>query len=134
MNPDPIITEPVIRGAALALREMPIRTIVEASPLCGVTLVPSGRLKTLATNKSAPALVAVSVISQGPLMFALVHVSATAPLELSTMRQPAGLTSGNTPPVPEGRLPTTTHPPGRIDSAVVRPTPPGQRSDVGNDE
>jgi hypothetical protein len=29
-------------------------------------------------------------------------------------------------PFSDGRLPTTTQPPGRTSSAVVRPTPPGQ--------
>src|SRR5271155_2023493 len=49
------------------------------------------------------------------------------------MRHPAGFTDGSDPPVPVGRLPTTTQPPGRIESAVVSPTPPGHESETGRD-
>src|ERR1700689_3987636 len=73
-------------------------------------------------------------MSHGPLMFAFDHVSTTTPLELRTMRQPAGLAVGSAPLAPVGKLPTTTQPPGRIDRAVVRPTPPGHGSAAGNAE
>jgi hypothetical protein len=43
------------------------------------------------------------------------------------------LTSGNAPAAPAGKLPTITHPPGRIDSAVVSPTPPGHAFEAGSD-
>src|SRR3974390_2122445 len=51
-------------------------------------------------------------------------VSATCPWLLITSRHPAWAVA-EVPSV-VGRLPTTTQPPGRIPSAVVRPTPPGQ--------
>ena len=50
-------------------------------------------------------------------------VSATCPLLLMTSRHPA-LAVALVPSM-VGRLPTTTQPPRRIPSAVVRPTPPG---------
>src|SRR6185437_5513967 len=53
-----------------------------------------------------------------------VKVSTTRPWLSSTSRQPAFEVAGSPPVV--GRLPTTTQPPSSIDSAVVRPIPPGQ--------
>src|SRR5215469_7344833 len=50
-------------------------------------------------------------------------VSRTRPRLLSTIRQPAFAVAAI--PFVDGVLPTTTHPPGSMSSAVVRPTPPG---------
>ena len=112
--------------------ETSIRTTVH-NPTAGVLFRPFGLLRALETNRSAPERVVTAVMSQGPLMFALDHVSATRPLLESTMRHPAGFSDGSAPPALVGRLPTTTQPPGRIDNAVVSPMPPGQALAVGSD-
>src|SRR5580692_498090 len=72
-------------------------------------------------------------MSQGPVMFVLENVSTTAPVLLSTRRHPAGSPLGRFPFM-VGRLPTTTQPPGRMLSAVVRPMPPGQDIPAGRVE
>jgi hypothetical protein len=76
------------------------------------------------TNRSLRVPSLVAVMSQGPLMPCPERVSRTVPWLSSTSRQP-GSAVAEVPPV-VGRLPTTTQPPGRTDSAVVRPIPPGQ--------
>ena len=63
----------------------------------------------------------------------LVQVPVTVPWLLITRRHPAGLTSGNAPRALAGTLPRTTQPPGKIDSAVVSPIPPGHGFDAGSD-
>src|SRR5262249_25871173 len=50
-------------------------------------------------------------------------VSRTLPRLSSTIRHPAFAVAAI--PFFDGVLPTTTHPPGSMTSAVVRPTPPG---------
>ena len=76
----------------------------------------------------------VEVMSQGPLMLPPAQVSTSCPIELSTRRHPAaapcGVPASPGPLAVVGRLPTTTHPPGSTDSAVVSPIPPGQGPDV----
>src|SRR5580700_5664271 len=68
-------------------------------------------------------------MSQGPLIAPPAHVSTSWPVEFSTRRQPAPMPwvvpAFPGPLAVVGRLPTTTHPPGRTDSAVVNPIPPG---------
>src|SRR5712672_2627135 len=63
-------------------------------------------------------------MSHGPLMPLPDRVSRTLPQRSSTSRQPALAVAAM--PFVVGRLPTTTQPPCRTDSAVVRPIPPGQ--------
>src|ERR1700733_10462902 len=104
---DPMTVELLIRGICPVASEMLIRTTVH-TPTGGVLSKPFGLLKEFATNRTAPEVVDLEVMSQGPLMFALDHVSATRPLLFSTMRHPAGFTEGSDPPAPVGRLPTTT--------------------------
>ena len=62
-------------------------------------------------------------MSQGPLTSSPAIVRAAWPELSSASRQPACAVAAL--PFAVGRLPTTTYPPGRIASAVVRPTPPG---------
>src|SRR5215472_2042443 len=78
---------------------------------------------TLVTNSCAVGPLLTEVISQGPLMPLPANVSRTWPWLSRTIRQPADAVAAE--PALVGRLPTTTQPPGRIVSAVVRPTPPG---------
>src|SRR5258708_6434621 len=79
--------------------------------------------RTLVTKSSATRPKLTAVMSQGPLMPCPAKVVTTLPALLSTRRQPALEVAGS--PLVVGRLPTTTHPPFRMDSAVVRPIPPG---------
>ena len=88
--------------------------------------------RALETNTCADVPVDVTARSQGPTMFLLVMVSTGVPWSFSTIRHPAGFRPGSAPPVVVGRLPTTTQPPGRMPSAVVRPTPPGQAIPAGS--
>ncbi len=83
-------------------------------------LVPAS---TLVTNSSANGPRVASAMSQGPLMPLPESVSRTRPRLSRTIRQPADAVAAE--PSLVGRLPTTTQPPRRISSAVVRPTPPG---------
>src|SRR5208282_4163496 len=71
----------------------------------------------------APPPTSTDVMSHGPLMLLPDQVSTGTPSSLRTIRQPASAVA-DVPSV-VGRLPTTTHPPGRTANAVVRPTPPG---------
>src|SRR3984957_9646672 len=80
-------------------------------------------LRTLVKNNSVMGPALTEVMSHGPLMAPPEKVSTTCPELLSTRRQPD---PAMVLPSLVGRLPTTTQPPGRIDKAVVRPTPPGQ--------
>jgi hypothetical protein len=80
-------------------------------------------LRVLVTNSEATPSSVTAVESHGPLMPLPLKVSATRPLRSRTIRQPAAEFA--TVPSVEGVLPTTTQPPGRTTSAVVRPTPPG---------
>src|SRR6202167_2486581 len=80
---------------------------------------------TLVTNRSASRPLPRAAMSHGPLMPWPEMVSRTVPWLFSTMRQPALAVAAC--PFFDGVLPTTTHPPRRTASAVVRPTPPGHR-------
>src|ERR1700685_871639 len=86
-------------------------------------------LSTLVTKRYAVFPKLVDVMSHGPLIAPPAHVSTSWPVESRTRRQPApmpwGVPSLSVPFAVVGRLPTTTQPPGRIDSAVVKPIPPG---------
>src|SRR5205807_8267243 len=79
--------------------------------------------RTLVTNSSANGPRVASDMSQGPLMPLPERVSRTRPRLSRAIRQPADEVAAE--PSLVGRLPTTTQPPRRISSAVVRPTPPG---------
>src|SRR5471032_2203369 len=79
---------------------------------------------TFVTNSSAPNGVGTAVMSHGPLIGPPDHGSTTWPPLSRTIRHPAAAVAAVSSVV--GRLPTTTHPPGRMLSAVVRPIPPGQ--------
>ncbi len=91
-------------------------------------------LSTLVTNKYAVLPMLVAVMSHGPLMAPPAQVSTSCPWSLSTSRQPGpmpcGVPASPGPLAVVGRLPTTTHPPGSTDSAVVRPIPPGHGPEV----
>src|SRR5690348_11451634 len=63
-------------------------------------------------------------MSQGPSMPVPAKVWRTRSWLSRTIRQPADAVAAE--PSLVGKLPTTTQPPRRISSAVVRPTPPGQ--------
>src|SRR5271163_3571079 len=73
-KPLPTTAAPVMAGGAPAGRETSMRTMVH-SPLGAVTTARTGRLRSLATKMEAPVDVVVAVMSHGPLMSALVHVS-----------------------------------------------------------
>src|SRR5580692_304973 len=88
--------------------------------------------RALDTNTCADVAVDVTARSQGPTMFLPVMVWTGAPWSFSTIRHPAGSRPGSAPPFVVGRLPTTTQPPGRMPSAVVRPMPPGQAIPAGS--
>src|SRR5271168_3860253 len=64
-------------------------------------------------------------MSHGPLIAPPAHVSTRLPDESRTRRQPAPMPCGVPTLAVVGRLPTTTHPPGSTESAVVSPIPPG---------
>ena len=101
---------------------------VTGVPLLVLVLPP----RALETNTCADVAVDVTARSQGPTMFLFVMVSTAAPWSFSTIRHPAGSRPGSAPLLVVGRLPTTTQPPGRMPSAVVRPTPPGQAIPAGS--
>jgi len=83
-------------------------------------------------NTSADVALDFTAMSTGRRCFLLVIVLIGMPWLLSTMRHPAGSAVGSAPPVAVARLPTTTQPPGRMPSAVVSPTPPGQDRPAGS--
>src|SRR5580693_319875 len=113
-------------GADVALRARSRRTTVQL-PVTGIpVLVLVLPPRALDTNTCADVAVDVTARSQGPTMFLLVMVSTEVPWSFSTIRHPAGSRPGSAPLFVVGRLPTTTQPPGRMPSAVVRPMPPGQ--------
>ena len=64
-------------------------------------------------------------MSQGPLIEPPENVSTGFPRLFSTIRHPARAVADK--PSVVGRLPTTTQPRRSTPSAVVSPTPPGQR-------
>ena len=101
---------------------------VTGMPLLVLVLPP----RALETNTCADVAVDVTARSQGPAMFSFVMVWTTVPWSFSTIRHPAGSRPGSAPLLVVGRLPTTTQPPGRMPSAVVRPTPPGQAIPAGS--
>src|SRR5580658_7817628 len=121
-------------GGAVALSERSRRTTVHlpatGTPPATLVLPP----RALETNSAAVVGVLETARSQGPTMSLLVMLSTGVPLSLSTMRQPTGLSPGRAPPAAVGRLPTTTQPPGRMPSAVVRPIPPGHDMPAGSCE
>ena len=80
---------------------------------------------TFATKSVAPSPRSTVVMSHGPLIDPPASVSTARPRLLSTIRQPARAVAEE--PSAVGRLPTITQPLRSTPSAVVRPTPPGQR-------
>src|SRR5580704_10887356 len=119
-------------GADVALRARSRRTTVQL-PVTGIPVLVLPP-RALDTNTCADVAVDVTARSQGPTMFLLVMVSTGVPWSFSTIRHPAGSRPGSAPLFVVGRLPTTTQPPGRMPSAVVRPMPPGQAWPAGNAE
>src|SRR5215831_157337 len=122
-KPEPILVVLISCGG----REPPaIRSRRRTVPLC-TTMPPAALVpfSTLVTNSCANGPRLTEVMSQGPLMPLPANVSRTRPWLSRTIRQPADEVAAE--PSLVGRLPTTTQPPRRIPSAVVRPTPPGQR-------
>src|SRR5215471_3780751 len=121
-KPEPILVVLISRGGP----EPPaIRSRRRTVPLC-TTMPPAALVpfSTLVTNSCEAGPRLTEVMSQGPLMPLPANVSRTRPWLSRTIRQPADEVAAE--PSLVGRLPTTTQPPGRISSAVVRPTPPGQ--------
>src|SRR6516165_373885 len=120
-KPEPILVVLISRGG---LEPQNIRSRRRTVPLC-TTLPPAFLVpfSTLLTNSSARGPLLAEVMSQGPLMPLPANVSRTRPWLSRTIRQPADEVAAE--PSLVGRLPTTTQPPRRITSAVVRPTPPG---------
>ena len=95
------------RGARLARSSSVSRSTV---PWCTTDMVCwTPPFSTLVTNRSAIRPCTAMVESQGPLMPCPRKVSATRPLRLSTIRQPALAVAAL--PFFDGRLPTTTQPP-----------------------
>src|ERR1700728_3313234 len=89
-------------------------------------------LSALETNTLADVAVDVTARSHGPAMREFVIVVTGVPWLFSTIRHPAGLRPGRSPPAVVGRLPTSTQPPGRMPSEVVSPMPPGQVMPAGS--
>jgi len=73
---DPMTVELVIRDTCPEASETSIRTTVH-NPTGGVLFRPLGLFRALETNRSPPERVITANMSQGPLIFALDHVSAT---------------------------------------------------------
>src|SRR5262249_6591459 len=121
-KPEPILVMFIIRGGFEPLIIRPMRRIVPLRTTLPLALtVP---FSTLLTNSWAREPLLAAAMSHGPLIPCPANVSRTRPMLSRTIRQPA-LAVAAMPSV-VGRLPTTTQPPWRISSAVVRPTPPGQ--------
>src|SRR5580658_9122442 len=99
-----------------------IRRTVELSIVTTPTAAPP--LRTLLTNSVVVEPCVTDVMSHGPWMLFQAIVSTGRPALFSTIRQPYCAVADI--PLVVGRLPTTTYPPGRMLSAVVNPTPPGQ--------
>src|SRR5262249_28366461 len=122
-NPDPITVCLTSSGGL-----PPRSTRISRSTVPMFTVAPPAAtvpFSTLLTNSTATLPALMVAMSQGPLMPWPAMVLATCPMLLMTSRQPAFAVA--LVPSVVGRLPTTTQPPGRIPSAVVRPTPPGHR-------
>src|SRR5262249_16508979 len=122
-KPEPILVILRSRGGIAPPTTRFRRRIV---PLC-TTMPPAAFVpfSTLLTNGSVSGPLLAAAMSQGPLMPSPENGSRTWPRVSRTIRQPADEVAAE--PSSVGRLPTTTQPPRRISSAVVRPTPPGQR-------
>src|SRR5215471_13238815 len=121
-KPEPILVVLISCGGR---EPAAIRSRRRTVPLC-TTMPPAALVpfSTLVTNSCEAGPRLTEVMSQGPLMPLPANVSRTRPWLSRTIRQPADEVAAE--PSLVGRLPTTTQPPGRISSAVVRPTPPGQ--------
>src|SRR5580658_5941970 len=102
------------------------RTTVETVTTGGPVLMLASPPRALATKTVAPVGVDATVMPHGPTRFLFLKASTGAPCGSRMIRQPAGSVSGKAPPDDVGRLPTTTHPPGRMARAVSSPMPPGQ--------
>src|SRR5215471_4688859 len=120
-NPEPITVWRISSGGLLPRSFSTRRSTVPLWTTFG--LAATVPLRTLVTNSAATEPLLMAVMSQGPLMPWPDRVSTGWPQLLTTIRHPAFAVADM--PFVVGRLPTTTQPPGRMSSAVVRPTPPG---------